>query len=68
MTPSKKKILKVLDGMTYSHAASTLAHVIQELADTAQDDDFNTTMAIKLYLLADRLHQQETTSDYFFRP
>lgn len=58
MTQSERKILKVLDGMTYKHAARTIKGAITELVVAADDRELTQTMAIMLRMLADELEQE----------
>ena len=58
MTQSERKILKVLDGMTYKHAARTIKGAITELVLSAGDKELTQTMAIMLRMLAEELEQE----------
>ena len=58
MTPSERKIMKVLDGMTYRHATRTLKGVITELEIAADDRDLTQAMAILLRMLPEELEQE----------
>ena len=58
MTPSERKIMKVLDGMTYRHATRTLKGAITELVIAADDMELTQAMAIMLRMLAEELEQE----------